>query len=180
MPMQFYIGGIVEVSASDCVHYGKQGQIVGFKNKDETQVRVWFGKELDYLIDYPEREQVRLNKKYSIEPPPSSEQHKDPRTYSFTKAKLTACSGWNMQTLAERHFKGMWHSYYETKQLFIPGTRDCDVEDCVNKTAQRIIFNIWGTVIFADVCSTCAPKYHLLCGDMFPWKKRTLTKIADE
>jgi hypothetical protein len=175
-----YVGSIVQVIASSCIHYGMQGQVVGFNETDtQTSVRVWFGKEADHLIDYcPLREEVQLTEQFSIEPPPLSEQASNSRTWTYDRKELTICSAWSMKTMAERHFKDSHHTCYEPKALFVVGVQDCDVGDCPNMSTQRIVFNIWGSVLFADVCSTCAPKYNLLRGESFPWKKREVVKTA--
>jgi len=168
-----YVGSIVQVIAEDCIHLGVQGQIVGFDESDKkTPIRVWFGKESDHLMNYPLRSQVRLTAQCNITPPSVSEQANDPRTWSYARKELTICSTWNMKTIAERYFKDMHHTYYEPTTLFVSEVKDCDVENCINNSTERIVFNIWGSVMFADVCSVCAPKYHLLCGEVFPWKRQ--------
>ncbi len=173
-----YIGSIVQVISPGYLHYGAQGQVVGFDDGDKVApVRVWFGKEADGLIHYPERLEIESIDRYCIEPPPPSEQATDLRTRNYSRKDLTICSAWSMKTLADRYFKDFYHTLYEPKALFVSGARDCDVEGCPGVAIKRIIFNIWGSVYPADVCSSCVPKYDLVAGESFPWKKREVTVV---
>jgi len=165
---QIYVGSIVLVTQGS--HIGMQGQVVGFDETDkENPVRVWFGKEVDYLVDYEKRRQ--LGGEYSIEPPPFSKQGENLRTWNYPPKDLLICSAWSMKTLTQRHFKRMGHSYCEPKELFVAGASDCDFEGCMNTTTQRIIFNDNGVVQSADVCDDHS-KYNFRCTEEFKYKQR--------
>lgn len=177
MKSDLKIGNIVRVSASDCMCYRRQGQVVGFDRSDkDLPVRVWFGKEVDHIHRgrlIGKRFLLELPKKHSVEPPPRSEQGRDPRTWNFSRNQLVVCPTWTVKTLAERHFPNFHHSYMEPEnEIFVPGARDCDVEGCEGLATRRILTNVWGTVFTADVCGPCAPEYHLKCGEVFKAKRR--------
>lgn len=70
------IGDIVKVTNEECHHYGRQGQVVGFNpDNKENPLRVWFGKECDFFLDYERR--IEAN---AVIAPTEKEQAKDPRT----------------------------------------------------------------------------------------------------
>lgn len=173
--MNFKIGDIVKVTSGNYKHYNKQGQVVGFDPSDrENPVRVWFGRECDYLLD-PEFK-MRLNREHVLVAPNEVEQTKDLRTWNYPEGVLQKEPEWSMKTLSERHFRGIYHSYCEPKNPFVVGERCCDVNSCDCLTAQRIVFNIWGTVDFADVCERHAKEYHTKSMDSFPYRKNSKSK----
>lgn len=171
MTEELAVGNIVKVTNPANIHHRMQAQVVGFNEGDkETPVRIWFGREADHLIMYHDR--VNLTKTWSLEAPPESEQAGDFRVWDYAEKDLTICSGWTVKTLAERYYPRHFHSCYEAPEPFVAGAHVCDIEGCANPTTKRIVFNIQGTVFPADVCDTCAPKYHGKCGDTFPMKER--------
>ncbi|MHB9019315.1 MAG: hypothetical protein ACYC3G_00355 [Minisyncoccota bacterium] len=173
--MNLKIGDIVKVVSVECRHFSRQGQVVGFNlDNKENPVRIWFGKDCDSFLDWENR--IKLSDKYAVVAPSEAEQIKDLRTRDFTESDLQKESEWSMKTLVERYFHNFYHSYCEPKNVFVAGERCCDVRGCDCLITQRIIFNIWGTVDFADVCERHAKEYHGKCMDSFPYKKASKSK----
>lgn len=171
MTDELKVGSIVEVTDPTCLHYRGQGKVVGFKETEEGKVvRVWFSHDHDYLLDYRERRQAK--EKSGVTPPSEEEEKDDPRTWDYSASELTPYPTWSMKALADRYFTNFYHSYIGPLEVFVPGATDCSVDNCYNNTTQRIIFNVWGTVCFGDVCDSCASKYNLKCIEIFPWKDR--------
>jgi len=169
--MNLKIGDIVKVLNEECRHWGKQGQVVGFDlSNKKNPLRVWFGKECDHFIDYPHNQ--KLANKFAVTAPNEKEQASDLRTRDYAEGDLKIEPEWSMKTLVERYFHNFYHSYYEPKNPFVAGAKDCDVSGCRKNTTRRIIYNIWGTVCFADTCDECAEEWHLKSMDSFPLKKR--------
>jgi hypothetical protein len=176
------VGTIVEVARGN-IHCHKQGQIVGFDENDPNEpVRVWFGRENDFLLDYQIRMEIssHAGNKNATEPPQPEEQAQDLRTWNYAPEHLKTCpTGWTMETLANRYFGNMWNgTLYKLKIPFVAGARDCDVEGCQNLTTKRILVDLQGSVYDAHVCDTHASKYDRKCMDDFPWKKREATQTA--
>lgn len=173
--MNLKIGDIVKVVNIKCRHFGRQGQVVGFNSDNkEDPVRVWFGKDCDSFVDWENR--IKLSDKCAVVAPTEAEQKKDLRTWDFAESDLQKELEWSMKTLVERHFRNFYHSYCEPKNPFVAGERCCDVNGCDCLTTQRIIFNIWGTVDFADVCERHAKEYHGKSMDSFPYRKVSKSK----
>lgn len=169
--MKLKIGDIVKVVNEECHHYGKQGQVVGFNlDNKENPLRVWFDKECDFFVDYDRR--IELNSKYAVIAPNEAEQAGDLRTWDYAESDLQKELEWSMKTLVERYFHNFYHSYYEPKKPFVASAHNCDVERCGKITTQRIIYNIWGSVCFAEVCDEHAKEFNLKSMDSFPLKER--------
>lgn len=180
MSQELQVDSIVKVVGEGHIHSGKQGQIVGFDEKDEeTPVRVWFGRECDHLNDLLVRDRVYSQKKYVTEPPPPEDQENCTRVWNYSPNQLEAVPEWDIETLAKRHFPRMYNCWSPMKHPFVPGGKDCDVRGCDRMVTRRILCNIWGAVFQADVCEECAPEFHLQKMDGFPWKERPPTKITD-
>lgn len=176
--MNLKIGDIVRVSGKDSdryKHWNKQGLVVGFDPNDkEDPVRVWFGRECDYLL-VPEF-RMNLSRDYAIVAPTETGQVNDMRTWNYPESVLQKEAEWSMRTLAERYFPRFYHSYCEPKNAFVAGKKCCDVKGCGGLIAQRIVFNIWGIVDFADVCERHAKEYHGKSMDEFPYRKSSKSK----
>lgn len=169
-------GTIVKVIGEQCTHPNCKGQVVGYdlSDSEERIVQVWFGREFDYLIHHEVRakysgeEQSRF---YASPPPPDSVKDNMYRVYNFRPDEIEVCNeGWDSKTLIERVF-GTNYFYTEHRkrpEVFVPGSNDCDIESCSHKTTEQILFAVWNTVYFLDVCSTCAKKYHGHAGDSLP------------
>jgi hypothetical protein len=175
-PSKLAVGNIVKVVDSNRAHFDMQGQVVGISEpRQGACVRVWFGREADYLLQYPDNEKARRMIETATVPPSAATQAKDVRTWIFSAHELALCESWKVETLAGRLFgRGMWHTLYVPKHAFVSGARNCDVEGCGNaRTAatQRILVNLHGVVCFADVCERHAREYHGKCMDTFPWRK---------
>ena len=172
MPSPLVVGTIVLVSREDYLFNGKEGQVVGFDTQDKKEpIRVWFGRECDYKLHYTDAEKARRDRQYATEPPPESEQSRNPRTWSFSRSALTIKNDWSIETLAERIYgRNMFHHYVPFSEPFTPGEKVCEFQKCTNKTTQRVIFNFWGTVIHAEGCAKCAKMYHGKMGEYFPLK----------
>ena len=170
--MNLKIGDIVRVvkERGSLRHWDKQGQVAGFNlNNKERPVKVWFGKECDYLLEWEQR--LKLTGKHAISAPKEAECAVDVRTYDYAENELQQEPEWSMRTLVDRHFGDMCSRYYEPKKPFIVGLHSCEVKGCRKLAIQRIIFNIWGTADVAEVCDKHAKEFHLKCMDEFPHKK---------
>jgi len=169
--MKLKVGDIVKVVNEECHRYGKQGQVVGFNlDNKENPLRVWFDKASDILFDWEKRNE--LGDKYAITAPTEADQSKDPRTWDYAESDLKKELEWSMKTLVERHFHNFYQAYFEPKKPFVAGAHDCDVKRCRKTTTQRIIYNVWGSVCFADVCDEHAKEFNLKSMDSFPLKER--------
>lgn len=151
--MNFKIGEIVKVveEGHRLRHYYKEGQVVGFdSNNKERPLKVWFGRECDYLLEPEQRRE--LTSKCALTAPTEVECVNDPRTYNYAESELQKEPEWSMETLARRYFGGASHSYEIPKAPFVAGAKKCEARGCYKTTTRRIIYNFWGTVCFADVC----------------------------
>lgn len=168
--MNLKIGDIVKVVNEECKHLDKQGQVVGLNlSNKENPLRVWFGKECDSLIDFERR--IEADSKYAVKSPNEDQQKNDIRTWDYAEKDLQKESDWSVGTLVKRHFSHMCHTWFEPKKPFVAGEGECEVEGCHKRTAQRIAYNVQGSVCPAEVCDKHAKEFHLKCMDFFPHKK---------
>lgn len=182
MDRKLEIRNVVRViGAYNLSHHHLEGQVVGFDpNNKKRPVRVWFGREADKQVGYPDYRKFS-RRKHTEFPPSEVSQKSDHRTYNYAAGNLKKLDSWSVKTLAERYFMRTYHTWYEPAKefaVFVPGASDCDVSGCNRTTAQRVVFNVCGTVYFADVCATCARKYHRKMMEDFPWKNRGEKKVV--
>ncbi len=177
---RFPIGTIVLVTDKRCRHYTYQGLVVGHNPGDpEFCLRVWFGKECDHYLEHPDRMKIReATVSTAINPPTLEQQADDARTWEYSPLHVEPQPEWSMQTLTNRHFKGRCWGMMIPKSPFVKDGRACQVDGCTGKVEQRIIFNVWGNIAYADVCASCAFKYHGKLLDDFPYRKSVLSAIA--
>ncbi len=82
-----------------------------------------------------------------------------------TDLRVDAC--WDTVTIANRLYKGRWHSAFDLPYPFLPEA-DCMIEGCPNKAVMRGICNVWGSVYPVDFCPEHQAEYHGMCGDSLP------------
>jgi hypothetical protein len=161
------VGTIVTVKDRNSVHYRKQGIIVRIDDihNEEGPLRIWFGRDCDQRYDFRRRNLIDSD---GFEPA-TQDSPTDARIFNYTAAGLQKDTGWTTETLIDRHWRSLHHTVSIARQSFVPGG-DCQVAGCSKKCTDRILSNIWGHVVSADVCGAHKEKFHLQRIDAFPWK----------
>jgi hypothetical protein len=78
---------------------------------------------------------------------------------------------WSPENKATLLFGTRFQRIEMYRHAFTPG-KECICEGCSNKATERIMVNVWGTVVEEDVCAEHALQYHGKCIDgPFPNKR---------